>query len=503
MATDASNFMDRFPDRSLTLRRWIRGRWRFDASTVILLLTLSALVAMGVGYFHALKPIPLEINGQARLIWSNQTTVAGVLHDASITLFPEDRITPSLHARIPVNQPITIRLAQPIQIQVDGNTLAWRTQSSTIYAALKEAGILLKTEDRIWANGMIVEPSLALARIAENPAPISLTIQRAVPLEVNDNGARTTLYTTAPTIGEALRQAGLIVYLGDYVRPDLGTPIAPGWQVYIRRARAATILVDGRTIRTRTLGERVADALAQEEIELAGKDYTIPAATEKLDENATIQVMRVREDFVTESEYIAYETLWRPDPSLEIDQRQTAQTGVPGVKKRTIRITYENGRETRRTVDREWIEAAPIPQIIHYGTKIVKRELTLPNGTTVTYWRKLRVLATSYTAATSGKARSHPEFGITAIGMRAGFGVIAVDSKVINLRSKVYVPGYGTAIAGDTGGSIKGRRIDLGYDEWNLALWYKWVDIYLLDPPPAADQIHWIIPDTPRERLTH
>ena len=108
------------------------------------------------------------------------------------------------------------------------------------------------------------------------------------------------------------------------------------------------------------------------------------------------------------------------------------------------------------------------------------------------------MLATSYTAATSGKARTHPEFGITYTGMRAGLGIIAVDPRVINLKSKLYVPGYGIAIAGDTGGKIKGRRVDLGYDESNLVLWFEWVDVYLLDPAPPAGDIAWIIPDLPR-----
>jgi 3D (Asp-Asp-Asp) domain-containing protein len=192
--------------------------------------------------------------------------------------------------------------------------------------------------------------------------------------------------------------------------------------------------------------------------------------------------------------------VWQPDPTLEIDVHQVTQPGVRGTKKRTIRITYENGRETRRAVDREWIDAAPITHVNSYGTKIVHRELTLPTGQTITYWRKVRMLATSYTAATSGKARTHPEFGVTATGMRAGAGIVAVDPRVVNLRSRVYVPGYGVAVAGDTGGRILGRRVDLGYDEANLVLWYTWVDVYLLDPPPPSDQIRWIIPDTPRER---
>ena len=73
-----------------------------------------------------------------------------------------------------------------------------------------------------------------------------------------------------------------------------------------------------------------------------------------------------------------------------------------------------------------------------------------------------------------------------------------MDPRIINLRTKLYVPGYGIGQAGDTGGRVKGRRIDLGYDDASLVLWYKWVDVYLLTPAPPSDQIPWVLPDPPR-----
>lgn len=499
VTTDPSSYFDYRYDESVARRNLRRAL--FNAHTALLVLTLGALLAMGIGFASTLRPLTLQIDRETRIVLTNQRTLAGILHDAAVALLPSDHAFFDSTQILAPEAAITIRRAHALAIHADGATIAHRTQAATLADALREAAVPFKPYDRVTIDGGAVEPTFALARI-ENDHTLHVEVQRAIPLNIDDNGASTTLYTTAPTIGEALRQAGLTLYLGDSVMPDLGTPLSPGWQVYIRRSRAATIQVDGKTIRTRTRSPTIAGLLTQEGIELKDKDYTIPSATDSVRDDATIQVMRVREEFLTDSEYINYETVWQADPTLEIDQRRIAQTGAEGVKKRTTRVVYENGRETQRTVEREWIETPPTTQIINYGTKIVKRDLTLPDGSSITYWRKIRMLATSYTAATSGKARTHPEFGITATGMHAGSGIVAVDPRVINLRARLYIPGYGLAIAGDTGGAIKGKRIDLGFDEWNLVLWYKWVDVYVLDPVPLYDQIRWVIPDTPKERTT-
>ncbi|MCL4488270.1 MAG: ubiquitin-like domain-containing protein [Chloroflexi bacterium] len=491
------------PD-AITSRVPHKIRLRLDAHAAFLSLTLVALSAMGWGYLSTLRPITLLINNQPLIVFSNQTTVAGVLNDASISLASDDVVFPASDAPIPQNQPISVHLAYPVQIEADGDTITRRTQSQTVGEVLSEAGVVLKQGDRILVDGRLVEPTSSLARpesagLFQEPPALSLTVQRAVPIQIDDNGSLTTFYTTAPTLGEALRQAGLVVYLGDYVTPDLGNPVMPGWQVYIRRSRLATIEADGKTIRTRTLNNTIAGLLAQEGIQLNGKDYTLPAATNQVSDGMTVQVVRVKEDVITESETIPFQTVWQADPTLEIDGRKTVQVGSEGVKKRQIRIVYEDGREIKRSLDKEWIDKAPVNRLIAYGTKIVSHPITLADGTNTTYWRKIRILATSYTASTSGKAQSNPLFGMTYLGWHAGTGIVAVDPRVIGLRSKLYIPGYGMALAGDTGGRIKGRRVDLGFDEENLVLWYKWLDIYVLDPPPPYDQINFVLPDLPSD----
>ena len=84
--------------------------------------------------------------------------------------------------------------------------------------------------------------------------------------------------------------------------------------------------------------------------------------------------------------------------------------------------------------------------------------------------REFMVSASAYTASCKGCS------GITSTGINLknnpGLKVIAVDPSVIKIGTKVYVEGYGYAIAGDTGGAIRGNKIDVFIPNKSDAL--KW-----------------------------
>jgi len=242
----------------------------------------------------------------------------------------------------------------------------------------------------------------------------------------------------------------------------------------------------------------VAQLLNEAGVQLLGKDYTVPSLDTELIPDMSVRVVRVVEAWLFESEDIPFETVWRPDGALELDQYRTDQPGKSGVRKRRVRLVYEDGEEVERIVVDDWVERQPTTRLMSYGTNIVVRELETSEGV-IRYWRKIRMLATSYNAPTAGKSLDHPTYGITRLGWRARKGIVAVDPRVVALRTEVYVPGYGKGIAADTGGAIKGRRIDLCYDDDNLVLWKTWVNVYLLEPAPPADEINWMLPSYPRE----
>ena len=73
--------------------------------------------------------------------------------------------------------------------------------------------------------------------------------------------------------------------------------------------------------------------------------------------------------------------------------------------------------------------------------------------------------------------------GITATGMAARQGVVAVDPDVIPLGTRLYIPGYGLAVAADTGGAIVGSKIDLCMEDYTSAINFgrRDVQVYILD----------------------
>ena len=102
--------------------------------------------------------------------------------------------------------------------------------------------------------------------------------------------------------------------------------------------------------------------------------------------------------------------------------------------------------------------------------------------------------ATSYSPSRAGVPDDYEYFGITACGKQLVKGLVAIDRRYIPFYTRMYVPGYGYAEACDTGGGVKGRWIDLGYDDSNYEPWHQYVMVYFLTPVPPLDTIAWVFP---------
>ena len=93
------------------------------------------------------------------------------------------------------------------------------------------------------------------------------------------------------------------------------------------------------------------------------------------------------------------------------------------------------------------------------------------------YSRVVRVEATAYSSAQADLS------AYTATGTLCRYGVIATDPYFIPLGTKVYIPGYGYAVAEDTGGAIVGNRIDIAFDTLSECYEFgrQWIDLYIIE----------------------
>lgn len=458
----------------------MRG-WQRRALAVVL--SLIAVMLLAAGYRATLTPVTLTIDGKSRTIHTHQPTVEMLLADLGISLRPEDVLSPAPSAALAPDLEIEIARARPVVIVVDGHEQMIYAHQENPADLLALAGVDLDSHDTVH-----IRPALA----GDPPQTrFRIVVERTVQVILEDGNVHTAFYTNAATVGAALYQAGIQLYRADRVFPDPAMPLQNGMHIRTERSVPVAVNVDGHVLRTRTHRSHVGEVLADLGVTLNGQDYTTPALDAPLGDGGEIRVTRVTESVIVEQSPIPFDSEWRPDPNSEIDTQGLLQEGKPGVLERRIRLRFEDGQVVDRWVEGESVVLAPTNRVMGYGTKVIVRQLVTEAGV-VEYWRVFRMLATSYSAGTAGVSPSSPYYGRTATGLTMRHGIVAIDPRVVNLRSEVYVPGYGIGYAGDTGSAIKGRRIDLGYDDGNLQLWYNWVDVYLLTPVP--DVINYLGP---------
>lgn len=212
-------------------------------------------------------------------------------------------------------------------------------------------------------------------------------------------------------------------------------------------------------VRTKALGEYLsanaiiamlpdkAPTVIDEAIELSSEDVLVAYKT------------------VSETEEVSYNTVKRLNASLEAGSTVTVREGVEGEKTVKYRVKYENGLEVSREELEEYVTKAPLDKIVEYGNKNATANSPVNTGK-LNYKYVIECKATAYDMSAE---ENGGYAGQTATGVPLDKGVIAVDPKVIPLGSRVYVEAldgswsYGYAVAADTGGAIKGNRVDLCY----------------------------------------
>ncbi|NLZ53903.1 MAG: DUF348 domain-containing protein, partial [Thermoanaerobacteraceae bacterium] len=293
-------------------------------------------------------------------------------------------------------------------------------------------------------------------------AAIYVTLEKEVFIREEDNTAK--ISTFANTVEELLEKRNITLDPEDVVTPSPDTKLTEGMQITIKRAFRVKIAVDGKEITVKTQPNTVARILNKAKINLNEKDKIQPALSEYISADAEINIIRVNERLTTEIKSIPFETVSRKDYNLPLGEKKIVQKGEEGQEEVTTIEILEDGKVVSTTTESKIIKA-PKPQIVLTGTVQVASR----GGVDFSYTEKKRMLATAYTHTGNR----------TATGTIARVGVVAVDPKVIPLGTRLYIDGYGFARAEDTGGAIKGDKIDLFLDtaEETKRFGRRWVTV--------------------------
>lgn len=217
---------------------------------------------------------------------------------------------------------------------------------------------------------------------------------------------------------------------------------------------AIRLVLAGEPKTVQTTAQTVGQLLLEQNVTLGKQDRVSASLVAPIKPGMTVWVARIRNEKVTERKAIAFQTKRTYSSGLRVGVRVVKQAGKPGEQAITYRDYYKNEVRTVRVKLSESY-TKPQTQVEVLGT----RGMTLASRGFFGGRRIMEMRATGYGPGGNGK------WGMrTASGLRPGFGVVAVDPRFIPLGTRLYIEGYGHAVAGDTGGAIKGDRIDLGYD---------------------------------------
>lgn len=304
-----------------------------------------------------------------------------------------------------------------------------------------------------------------------------------------DEENRRDIVTRKTTVQEFLDEQEVTLTESDVLNADPSEKLYSEQIITVEKSRIVKIQCDGETILKKAVKKTVGEALKDAGIIVSETDRVSPDADSEIMPGMTVTVERVEIREETFESEIPYVSVQESDPERYLGEKAVKQYGVPGKRREVQRVVLVNGVESQRELISSETVEEPINEIILTGTKqrerIVNKKQSLADINSefqavgeqlesaatqkgFSYSKVFNVTATAYDPSPETNAG----YSKTALGLTLEYGVVAVDPSVIPLGTRLYIESsdggaswvYGYCIAGDTGGAIKGSRVDLCYN---------------------------------------
>jgi uncharacterized protein YabE (DUF348 family) len=245
----------------------------------------------------------------------------------------------------------------PVTLVIDGRSTHVTTAAADVAGALKAAGYQVGPHD-------LVAPS-ATSRIHSNE---TIVLKRGRQLHLAVDGRPTTVWTTAPTVAQALADLG-------YSRADFVSvsrsqrlPLA-GASLVVRKPKAVVVRHDHTATRITSTVATVGDLLATMRLHVDRDDIVRPRLAAAVTPGLRVTVHRVSTARVTRTAAVSYPVIQRNDSSMYRGQSKVVRFGHQGTQRVVWSVRRVDGRIVRRAVVSRTTVTAPTAQIEHVGTQ--------------------------------------------------------------------------------------------------------------------------------------
>ncbi len=285
-------------------------------------------------------------------------------------------------------------------------------------------------------------------------------------ITLNYDGVEFSYATDATTVGEFFEKENISVKDNDYVSHNMTDSIKYGMTIYVSVAKYITVYDEDTTYGAITFMTTVKDVLRDFGSPLSDADGCFPVREERVYDGSVI--------YVTRANKVIFE---RFGVQLEYD----THSETVGDFLNELGVTYDMAEE--KVVPSE-------DTVLTDNMTVTIKDKTdamspLDFGIDLSNARVITCTATAYTPSADECGKDD---GITATGAKCEVGVVAVDPKVIPLGTKLYIETvdgsfvYGYCSAQDTGGAIKGNKVDLAMNTKSECFQFgrRQVKVYIL-----------------------
>ncbi len=328
------------------------------------------------------------------------------------------------------------------------------TRSRTVGQFLNENNIEIKENERVFPekDHMLLRNTV-------------IRVYSPVTVMVIDDDVATNYSTTMQTVEEFLKEAKISVSADDSISVEDDDEIFDGEIIVITRAKKVTFIDGNKLYSIKTCLKTVGEAAALIESDIDEDDYMLPSEETKILNGMTIEIVRVTKSNTIKTVAVPYGTDYIETDELPYGEERKLSDGINGEAVQTIEVKFENGIQTDEKFISQQVVKEPVNEVYLIGTYVEPNVKVTATGETFKYKKVITCSATAYDASPASNGKWA---GKSATGLPLEKGMVAVDPKVIPMYSKLYIESedgtswtYGYGVAGDTGGAIKGNKVDL------------------------------------------